>query len=217
MAWDESHCRALGPHRHSGALGCRVRVDLSVSWNEQAAARWRDLHRAAYQACRRAGYVPWLLVRVFELQRRGLLHAHPVLAYSTLSEKRAADHYLKELDRLRAHYGFGYIERKRRVREPRAAAAYLASYFVSGKKDKLTLEQSVRSGQMPRSISHVSHRLTQTSRVTMRALRLRRFAWVLKRRDRRPPDRRELHEWVPVLVWALNWTHGGNRAPPIPA
>jgi hypothetical protein len=193
-----------------------VRIDRSAPWNDDAAKSWRDLNRAAYQACRRAGVRPWLLVRVFELQKRGLLHAHPVLAYSTLEEKRGADRYLQELDRLRAHYGFGYVERKQRVREPHAAAAYLSSYFVNGKKGKLTLEESVRSGQMPRSIIHVSHRLTQGSRVTMRALRLRRFAWVLKRRERRPPERRELHQWAPILTWALNWTNGGNRAPPMP-
>jgi len=92
----------------------------------------------------------------------------------------------------------------------------LSSYFVNGKNGKLTLEESVRSGQMPRSIIHVSHRLTQGSRVTMRALRLRRFAWILKRRDQRPHHLRELDQWSPSLVWAMNWTHGGNRAPPMP-
>ena len=216
MAWDEFHCRKLGPHQHSGAHGCRARSDLCASWNGDAAVRWRDMHRAAYQACRRRNLRPRLLVRVWELQKRGLLHVHPVLGYSTLAEKRAADRYLREINRLRGHYGFGYVERKHRVREPRAAAAYLASYFVTDRRDKATLEESVRSGQMPRSIVHVSQQLTQTSRVTMRALRLRRFAWVLKRPERRPPDRRELLQWAPILIWALNWTHGGNRAPPMP-
>lgn len=85
--------------------GCRVRVDRSAPWNDDVAMRWRDLNRAAYQACIRAGFRPWLLVRVFELQKRGLLHAHPVLAYSTVEEKRGADRYLEELDRLAPHTG----------------------------------------------------------------------------------------------------------------
>jgi hypothetical protein len=124
---------------------------------------------------------PWLLVRVWEIQKRGLLHAHPVLAYSTPREKTSADRYLEVIDALRRQYGFGYVERKRRVREPRAAAAYLSSYFIAGKGSKISLEESVQSNWMPRSIVHVSKDLTQLSGVTMRTLRLRRYAWVLWR------------------------------------
>ena len=47
--------------------------------------------------------------------------------------------------RLRHKYRFGYVERKRMVREPRAAAACLSSYFVNGKGKKMSLEQSVQS------------------------------------------------------------------------
>jgi hypothetical protein len=216
MEWDEYHCRNLRQHKHSGNLGCRVRIDLSAEWNDDAARLWRDMHRAAYQACVRVGLRPWLLVRVWELQKRGLLHVHPVLAYSTLEEKRAADRYLQELDRLRGSYGFGYVERKQRVRQPRAAAAYLSSYFVTGKRRKVALQESVQSGQMPHSIIHVSHRLTLKSRVTMRALRLRRFAWVLEK-DRSIRDRLGVEVWGNVLIWALAWRAGGNRAPPLPA
>jgi len=122
-----------------------------------------------------------MLVRVWEMQKRGLLHAHPVFAYSTLSEKVAADRYVEHLDELRHRWGFGYVERKRRVREPRAAAAYLSSYFVNGKGSKASLEESVRSEAMPRSIIHTSVVLTQRSGVTMRTLRLRRYAWKLWR------------------------------------
>ena len=177
MEWDEHHCRALGEHEHSGQLGCRVRASQATAWNESAAERWRDLHRQAYQRCRREGLRPWLLVRVWEIQKRGVLHVHPVFAYSTLEEKRSADRYLEHLAALRANYGFGYVERKQRVREPRAAAAYLSSYFISGKGRKVSLEESVQSNWMPRSIVHVSAKLTQRSRVTMRSLRLKRFIW----------------------------------------
>jgi hypothetical protein len=180
LPWDESHCRELGPHDHSGLLGCRVQSGALAGWNRTAPDRWRDLNRAAYQATvREVGSGAWLLVRPWELQKRGALHAHPLLAYSTLGEKRAADAYLRHLDRLAEHYGFGYVDRKHQVREPRAAAAYLSSYFVSGKKGKLSLRESVVSRQMPRSIFYVSPNLSQRSGVTMRSLRLVRFRWYL--------------------------------------
>jgi hypothetical protein len=181
LRWDEDHCAALGHHQHSGLRGCRVRHWDASHWNRTAPQRWRDLHRQAYIRCTREGLKPWLLARVWERQKRGTLHVHPVLAYSTPAERRAADRYLFHLDDLRERYGFGFIERKRLVREPRSAAAYLSSYFVNGKGKKATLEESVRSGAMPRSIIHVSHRLTQVSGVTMRTLRLVRYRWILLR------------------------------------
>ena len=82
---------------------------------------------------------------------------------------------------MRRHYGFGYVERKHQVREPRAAAAYLSSYFISGKGKKISLEESVQSNWLPRSIIHVSTELTKHSGITMRTLRLRRYAWVVWR------------------------------------
>ncbi len=106
---------------------------------------------------------------------------HPVLAYSTPRERAGADRYLAVLDELRAQYGFGYVERKRQVRDPRAAAAYLSSYFISGKGRKISLEESVQSNWLPHSIIYVSKDLTQRSGITMRSLRLRRYAWVLWR------------------------------------
>lgn len=139
------------------------------------------MHREAYSRCRREGLTPWLLARVWELQKRGVLHVHPVLAYSTPGERRAADRYLEHLDDLRERFRFGFVERKRLVREPSAAAAYLSSYFVTGKKRKLTLQESVQSKAMPHSIIYVSHRLSGHTRVTMRSLRLVRYSWILRR------------------------------------
>ena len=181
MEWDRNQCQALGAHRHSGDLGCRVRPWQSRRWNRSAPERWRAMHGEAYRRCRREGLRPWLLVRVWELQKRGVLHVHPVLAYSTLEERRAADRYIEHLDSLRERHGFGFIERRRRVREPRAAAAYLSAYFVSGKGTKASLEESVQADAMPRSIIHVSQELTRASGCTMRTLRARRYYWVRTR------------------------------------
>jgi hypothetical protein len=181
LRWDERHCEGLGDHTHSGTLGCRVHPWDAGHWNRTAAERWRLLHGEAYRRCVREGLKPWLLTRVWELQKRGMLHAHPVLAYSTPKERLSARRYLEHLDELRHRYGFGFIERKRLVREPRAAAAYLSSYFVTGKDQKVKLEESVRSNAMPRSIIHVSNKLTQRTGLTMRSLRLKRYVWVLRR------------------------------------
>jgi len=41
----------------------------------------------------------------------------------------------------------------------------------------MTLRESVTTPDMPRSIVHVSTRLTQRTGVTMRELRFRRFVW----------------------------------------
>jgi hypothetical protein len=181
LKWDEARCAHLGAHRHSGELGCKFEEWPAHQWNRTAPARWRAMHGEAYRRCKREGLTPWLLTRVWELQKRGLLHVHPVLAYSTASERRAADRYLEHLDDLRHRWGFGYVERKRLVREPSAAAAYLSSYFVTGKRRKMSLQESVQSPEMPRSIIHVSTKLTQISGVTMRSLRLHRYRWVLIR------------------------------------
>lgn len=178
LGWDEHHCARLGPHTHSGDSGCRVQRLYAKPWNRTAGKRWRLLNGEAYRRCKREGLTPWVLVRVFELQKRGVLHAHPVLAYSTPAERLAADRYVHWLVQLAPDYGFGFVERKKRVRNPRAAAAYLSSYFITGKGRKVSLEESVQSGEMPFSIIHVSPRLTKTSGCTMRTLRARRFYWM---------------------------------------
>ena len=60
----------------------------------------------------------------------------------------------------------------------KASAAYLSGYFVKGKRDKLSLTETVRSADMPRSIVYVAPWLSRKSGWTMRSLRLKRFLWV---------------------------------------
>lgn len=85
LPWDESVCAGLGEHEHSGKLGCRVEHAAARAWNESAPDRWRRLHRRAYQdTVRRFGSGSvWMVARVWEMQARGVLHIHPVLAYGT--------------------------------------------------------------------------------------------------------------------------------------
>ena len=177
LPWAAHHCRGLGEHEHSGLLGCRVEAGAADAYNRAAPERWRRLHRRAYQATRRLGHRPWLLARVWEMQRRGVLHAHPVLGYGTPEARWAARVYMQQLAALAPSYGFGFVERRVRPMASRAAAAYLSAYFVQGSGGKATIEETVRSHSMPRSIVHVSARLTQETGVTMRSLRLTRYAW----------------------------------------
>jgi hypothetical protein len=141
-----------------------------------------------YQAVRRHGVRPVLLARVFEKQRRGVLHVHPVLGFKTPAERHAAHLYALYLAELAGQYGFGFSERKLASRSPRRVAAYLSSYFVAGKKSKLSLQESVMAPDMPRSIIHVSTVLTQATGVTMRELRFRRFVWFIADRAACPLD-----------------------------
>jgi hypothetical protein len=106
-----------------------------------------------------------------------VLHVHPVVACATPRQKAAAEHYRDRLETWGGEYGFGFVSRKFRPQPGRAAAAYLSAYFCHGKRDKMTLRESVTTPDMPRSIVHVSTRLTQRTGVTMRELRFRRFVW----------------------------------------
>ncbi len=177
LPWSND-CAVMGDHGHSGPIGCRVDPLKAGAWNASAPARWRRLHRQAYTMGVRAGRKPTMLARVWEMQWRGVLHVHPVLGYTTASEQLAARLYLRHLDELASSYGFGFVERKRRVKTARDAARYLSSYFVTGSKKKATLQQSVMHKGMPRSIVHVSTDLTMRTGCTMRRLRLARFIHV---------------------------------------
>jgi hypothetical protein len=177
LPWDREHCRPLGEHACSGELGCRVQQPVADAWNEDCANRWRRLHRRVYQDVKKRAPELYMLTRVFELQLRGVLHVHPVLAFGTPGQKAAAHFYLRRLVQLAPAYGFGFADRKLEPIVASAAAAYLSSYFVTGKKEKVALHESVSSPAMPQSIIWVSPRLTQVTGCTMRELRYRRFVW----------------------------------------
>lgn len=184
MPWDESICSRLREHKHTGSLGCRVESAAATRWNDQAPDMWRRLHRRAYQETV-AKFGPgsvFLLARVFELQARGLLHVHPVLAYESAVQMAGARAYLKRLAELASSYGFGFVDSDPNMVKPMSAenaAAYLSSYFVNGGRGKAALWESVRSSAMPRSIIYVSTKLTLQTGCTMRMLRLKRALYYL--------------------------------------
>jgi hypothetical protein len=105
-----------------------------------------------------------------------------VLGFKTPAERHAAYLYAQYLAEFAAHYGFGFTERKLSSRSGKRVAAYLSAYFVTGKKQKLSLQESVMSPDMPHSIIYVTPKLTQLTGVTMRELRFRRFVWFLANR-----------------------------------
>ena len=179
LPWDREHCRRLGEHTCSGLLGCRVDSAAREAWNKRCPDQWRRLHRRVYQSVNARCKAPWMLARVYEMQHRGVLHIHPVIAFGTPGEKAAAHLYVKLLHELAPRYGFGIVDRKLKPMTAGAAAAYLSAYFVTGKKEKAALHESVMSQEMPRSIIHVSNKLTQRTGVTMRELRFRRYVWTV--------------------------------------
>lgn len=217
MPWDERACSALGDHAHSGRLGCRVDETRAKEWNDSAPDRWRRLHRRAYQdAVKRHGRgAVWLVVRVWEMQNRGVLHVHPVLAYGTARQKAGARYYVERLAELASQYGFGFVERKVRPQPAVNAAAYLSSYFVKGRRGKATLWESARSSAMPRSIVHVSVRLTQQTGCTMRLLRFGRYVWALWQVRLPGAELRLAHE-EGFLAWAELVGVDPERGPPEP-
>lgn len=208
-------CSGLGEHKHSGKLGCRVK-EAAARWNREAPGRWRRLHRRAYQdTVKRFGRGSvFLVARVWEVQARGVLHVHPVLAYGTARQMAGARAYLERLAELSAQYGFGFVERKVKP-QPAVNAAACLSYFVKGKRGKQALWESVQSPAMPRSIIHVSTRLTQKTDCTMRTLRLRRAVFYVWRADLPLKEVRALATILQAFPGAELVAPGSpDRAPP---
>lgn len=121
---------------------------------------------------------------------------------------------MERLAALAPQYGLGFVERKMKPQPAVNAAAYLSSYFVKGRRGKATLWESVHSGAMPRSVVHVSVRLTQETGCTMRLLRFGRYVWVLwgvglPCRELRVIDERGFCAWAELAA-----VGGPDRGPP---
>lgn len=126
LPWDESHCRHPNGGRHSGPRGCRVEQRAARAWCDTYTDRLSALRRAGNAHVRRrlcqcghlkrahgaggcscrgcacsgfTGFVPNLLERVNEPQKRGVPHWHGVFGYSTLAERRAVHMWVAWLRR----------------------------------------------------------------------------------------------------------------------
>lgn len=181
LPFDRSRCTHDPTVKCSGTRGCRVEDQVAANWNLAMPKVWRELHRRAYtKTVRRfgSGHLRMVL-RVFELQKRGVLHVHPVFAYETPGQRAAVDFYFATIVPLATAYGFGNQHEEITLNRMEAAA-YLSSYFASGSKSKLHLTEAVKSNEMPRSIIHVSVDLTMRTGITMRNLRYRRMLWIIQ-------------------------------------
>lgn len=178
LPWDESHCSHPPDVKCSGTIGCRVVPHLAEAWNVTAPARWSSLHRAAATRVRRRVGSFQTAYQAWEPQQRGVLHQNVVLACGTAREMRAAWLYRQFLAELAPRYGFGFVDRKRNVKESLHAARYLSKYLSEG-TGKMGIGDLAARGDAPRSIARVNRELTQRTGATIRACRRRRVIWKL--------------------------------------
>lgn len=168
-------------------------------WNHGAREQWRCLHRKAAQRAsrfsKRHGGAWGILAKSWEFQLRGVLHAHVVLPCGTPLERMASQIYVEALAEMAAAHGFGYVDRGRKSKQGgvwrrrlevipaeragRYVAKYVAKLGVGG--EGLQLGPTVSHPDVPPQVVYVSRRLTASTGITMRSLRLRRYAHVLVR------------------------------------
>lgn len=193
LPWDERRCDHLGPHKHSSRLGCRVDGDALAAWSLDVSRRWKRLHNAARNACKREmGRCLPLATRAWEPQARGPGHVHPVFHLYSPADVAVARCYLEHLARLAPRHGFGFVGEKEgkgmQIMAGDRAAAYLSSYFVRGKGSKATLQENARNPHLPRMLIWVSPNLTGMTGVTMRNLRRCRQLWAVRMGLLPPPS-----------------------------
>jgi hypothetical protein len=177
LPWDETACAIEGPHKHSGTVGCKIEPWALASWASTLGPRWRKLHQAAARATRREGHVLRLDALAWEPQKRGAPHVHPVLRARTEAQRIAIRVYQGHLERLAPSHGFGFVDRKWENMGSINAAAYLASYFITGKGEKAALRQNLGDPNLPTRLLWVAPRLLQACGVSMRILRRVRRLW----------------------------------------
>ncbi|MDH4104095.1 MAG: hypothetical protein OEV29_12040 [Thermoleophilia bacterium] len=193
LPWDEGHCAHRGPHKHDGERGCRVDGDALSEWSRDISRRWKRLHNAARNACKRElGRCLPLAVRAWEPQKRGPGHVHPVFHLYSPADVTVAECYLRHVARIAPKHGFGFVGEKRgksmQIMPGGRAAAYLSSYFVRGKGSKATLQDNARNPNLPRMLIWVSPTLTRPTGVTMRNLRRCRQLWAVRTGLLPPPS-----------------------------
>lgn len=166
----------------------RVDPHDAYDWNVTAPVRVRELHRVAAQNTRRKHGRFSLVATAWEYQGRGVLHRHHMVRMGSAADRRAAQFYAWELDRLRESYGFGFIDRgKHRGRPDRhlevipaeRAARYVAKYLAPLDAGKPAISETAKRDDCPAHLIYVDRKLTQLTRITMTSLRRRRYAWAL--------------------------------------
>jgi hypothetical protein len=183
LRWDESACTVAGDHEHSGKLGCQVEAGQALLWNERAQQRFSDDQR---EAKRRADIaLPRLGSRRkiskclswWELQKRGVLHAHVALPMGDAEERWWSRAYVHAWEEIAGRFWFAYVDRWEHIRgkaQPsEQVGRYVAGYTLGG-TGKVPLERAVQDPRMPARTFHINQRLTAVSKATMRNARLNR-------------------------------------------
>lgn len=183
LDWDRSLCTVEGPHECSGRLGCQVDPKMAEVWNETAQERFtaaqREAKRRADKALRRQGSKLRVskLCTWWELQKRGVLHAHVVLPVEAAEERFWSRAYVEAWRELAPRFWFGFVDGWERIsKKPlraRQLGRYCAGYAFAG-KEKLPLEQAVQDERLPSRTFQVNRELTAQTKITMRNARLNR-------------------------------------------
>jgi hypothetical protein len=172
LPWDEDHCAWMGPHKHSGPLGCRIEVEAANAWAVDLEQRFHRLCMAA----RKRGRVrePVVCARAWEAQNRGAPHCHMVTIVNAPGER-----FVEALLELAPRYGFGTIHDKGyAARGGYAHAAYLSKYVTKdGHHENSRRESLFEASLLPRRTVWVSPVLTRRSGATMTVSRLVRSVW----------------------------------------
>jgi hypothetical protein len=102
-----SECAHRGPHEQRSADGCVVEPGIAKVWDESAQERFtcghREAHRRANKALRRLGHEGRSVSKLlswWELQKRGVLHAHVVLPVATSIERAWSREYVRAWEEL---------------------------------------------------------------------------------------------------------------------
>ncbi len=151
LPWDEEHCAWMGPHKHSGPLGCRIEVEAANAWAIDLEQRFHRLCAAA----RKRGRIsePVVCARAWEAQDRGAPHCHMVTIVNAAGER-----FVEALFELAPLHGFGTIHDKGyAARGGYAHASYLSKYVTKDGYDEHSRRESVfEASLLPRQTVWVS-------------------------------------------------------------
>jgi hypothetical protein len=185
--------------------------------NRRFKLRMRWLKRKAYNdarsVLRKAGYefdrLPPVLVGNLEVQKRGALHAHMALPYTTPLEMTFSRAFIDAMKRWAPLCGLGYVQgwkaaERSKVYGHEKAIGYLTKY-LTGKHPPEFLQTI--SGP----VLTVSRSLTRRTGVTMVALRKARRLWSAR------ADRCPMPDWSPAefaaVAKVLDRRPASTRAP----
>ena len=209
LPWDEQDCAALGPHKHSGELGCRVDPAMAEVWNESFSPRWTKLQRhckrQADRFLRRQGWkgsLPSVLLSWREMQKRGVWHRHYLLPWESASEQLWSRAYLAAMEREKGRYWFGHVDRRPRIAAGEKLAKYIAGYTLGGGEKASLAEAALLERGVSGRTFYVHRKLTMSTGVTMRRLRDVRRLWAVKTRQATWPVK-TIAEWEKLLRVAL--------------